>query len=327
MRAMKAIVYEEYGTPDVLRLAELPKPEPTDDQILIKIHAISINGADRENLVGKPFYARISGLRKPQKPILGSDIAGTVEAVGKNITEFQPGDEIFGEVPDYHGGFAEYVCVDGKTMAHKPESLSFEQASALPQAGSISYRGICSQGDVQPGQHVLINGAGGSGGSYAIQMAKLRGAEVTAVDHTNKLDFMRSLGADHVVDYTAEDYTTHTARYDLILDLIAHRSVFAVQRALKPGGIYYVVGGDVPVLLQTVFMGPWIQRAKGKRVRMLIVPQNREDVLAVTELVQAGKVTPVIDKTYPLEQVPDAFRYIVGEGSKGKVVITVGDTM
>jgi NADPH:quinone reductase-like Zn-dependent oxidoreductase len=197
---MKAIVYEKYGSPDVLHLTEVEKPIPTDDQILIKVHAVSINGSDREGLIGKPLYVRAGGLLKPGNKILGADIAGQVEFAGKNNTEFQPGDEVFGEIPLYHGGFAEYVCTTGKTMTLKPVSLTFEQAAAIPQAGVIALRGIRENGRVQPGQKVLINGAGGSAGSFAIQLAKLYGAEVTGVDNAGKLDFMRSLGADHVVD-------------------------------------------------------------------------------------------------------------------------------
>ncbi len=196
---MKAITYYRYGTPDVLTLEEVEQPTPTDDQLLIKVHAVSINGSDRENLVGKPLYVRMAGLRQPRYPILGSDIAGHVVSVGKNITEFQPGDEIFGEIPGYHGGFAEYVCTGGATMIRKPAALTFEQAAAIPQAGVIALQGIRETGQVQPGQRVLINGAGGSAGSFAVQLAKLSGAEVTGVDGADKLDFMHALGADHVI--------------------------------------------------------------------------------------------------------------------------------
>ena len=235
---MQAIVRESYGAPDVLRLTEVPTPTPTADQLLIKIHAVSINGSDRENLIGRPLYARIGGLRKPGNPILGSDIAGTVAAVGKNHTEFKVGDELFGELPGYHGGFAEYVCTSGETLILKPANLTFAQAAAIPQAGVIAWRGIREKGQVQPGQKVLINGAGGSAGSFAIQLAKLGGAEVTGVDGPDKLDFMRSLGADHVIDYTKADFTASGKEYDLILDMIAHRSVFALPRALRPNGTY-----------------------------------------------------------------------------------------
>lgn len=320
---MKAIVYEEYDSPDVLHLIELAKPTPRDDQILIKIHAVSINGSDKEGVSGKPLYARMRGLRKPRRnTILGSDIAGRVESVGKNITEFKRGDEVFGEIPGYHGGFAEYVCTDGSTMMLKPASLTFEQAAAIPQAGVIALNGIRTRGQVQPGQKVLINGAGGSAGSFAIQLAKLQGAEVTGVDNAGKLDFMRSLGADHVIDYTREDFTTNGKRYDLILDLIAHRSVFACARALRPNGTYLFVGGSVAVAFQLLLLGPWIRKTRNKNLRMLVVPQNRKDLISITELCVAGRVVPVIDRRYALAEVPEALRYVGEGGAKGKVVIT-----
>jgi NADPH:quinone reductase-like Zn-dependent oxidoreductase len=320
---MKAIVRTEYGPPDVLQLKEIEKPVPTDDEILIKVHAVSINGSDREGLIGKPLYVRIGGLRKPGQPILGSDIAGRVETAGKNIREFQPGDEVFGELPGYHGGFAEYVCAPEETLARKPASLTFEEAAAIPQGGVIALQGIREKGKVQPGQKVLINGAGGSAGSFAVQLAKLYGAEVTGVDNTGKLDFLRSLGADHVIDYTRQDFTNTGKQYDLILDVIAHRSAFAYPRALQPNGTYFCVGGSVATLLQILLLGPWIRRTTGKNVRVLMVPQNRKDLLSITELCEAGKVIPVIDRRYPLSEVPEALRY-VGEGhARGKVVIAL----
>ena len=320
---MKAVVNETYGSPDVLRLTEVETPTPADDEILIKIHAVSVNGSDWEGLIGKPLYSRLGGLRKPGNPILGSDIAGRVEAVGKNHSEFKPGDDVFGELPGYHGGFAEYACTRGKTLMLKPASLSFEEASAIPQAGVIALHGIRNKGQVQPGQKVLINGAGGSGGSFAIQLARLYGAETTGVDNSDKLDFMRSLGADHVIDYTREDFSKSGQQYDLILDLIAHRSVFAYRRALRPNGTYYFVGGSVAVLLQILLLGPLVGRSQSQKLGMLEVPQSRELLVAITELCQAGQVVPVIDRRYSLSEVPEALRY-VGEGrAKGKVVIVV----
>jgi NADPH:quinone reductase-like Zn-dependent oxidoreductase len=320
---VKAIVYEQYGSPDVLHLAEVEKPIPTDDQLLIRVRAASINGSDWEGLIGKPLYVRAGGLLKPANKILGADIAGHVESAGKNNTEFQPGDEVFGEIPLYHGGFAEYVCTSGKTLTLKPVSLTFEQAAAIPQAGVIALRGIRENGSIQPGQKVLINGAGGSAGSFAIQLAKLYGAEVTGVDNAGKLDFMSSLGADHVIDYTREDFTKNGKQYDLILDLIAHRSVFAYQRALRPNGTYFLVGGSVAVIFQILLLGSWIKRTTAKNIRILAVPQNRTDLIAITELCEAGKIVPMIDRRYALRDVPEALRY-VGEGrAKGKVVIVV----
>lgn len=320
---MKSFVYERYGSPDVLHLTETAKPVPTDDQILIRIHAVSINGSDREGLIGQPLYSRIGGLRKPGNPILGSDIAGVVEMVGKNNKEFKVGDEVFGEIPGYHGGFAEYLCTGGKTMTRKPQSMTFEEASALPQGGVIALNGIIKKGNVQPGQKVLINGAGGSGGSFAIQLAKLHGAEVTGVDNAHKLDFMRSLGADHVIDYTRENYTNIRNRYDLILDLTAHRSAFAYARPLKPNGTFFMVGGSLATIFQILLIGPLIGRVTGKNVRMLAVPQNREDLIAITELIEAGKVRPAIDRTYSFNEIPEAMRHVSEGRAKGKVVIKV----
>jgi NADPH:quinone reductase-like Zn-dependent oxidoreductase len=320
---MKAIVYTEYGPPDVLHLTEVEKPIPKDNEVLIKIHAVSVNGTDAEGLIGKPLYARLGGLLKPSQHILGSDIAGRVESVGKNNTEFKPGDEVFGELPLYHGGFAEYVCTHGRTLALKPASLTFEEAAAIPQAGVIALQGIREKGRVQAGQSVLVNGAGGSAGSFAIQLAKLYGAEVTGVDNTGKLDFMRSLGADHVIDYTKEDFTTSGKQYDLILDFVAYRSVFAYQRALRPNGSYFCVGGSAAVIFQILLLGPWIKRATTKNLRILMVGQNRKDLISITQLCEAGKIVSVIDKRYSLNEVPEALRYVLEGHAKGKVVITV----
>ena len=320
---MKAIVRYQYGSPDVLKLEEVEKPTPNDDEVLVKIHAVSINGSDREGLMGKPLYARIGGLRKPGYPILGSDIAGRVEQAGKNITQFKPGDEVFGEIPGYHGGFAEYACVPEKTLVRKPASLTFEEAAAIPQGAMLALYGIREKGQVQPGQQVLINGAGGSAGSFAVQLAKLHGAEVTGVDNAFKQDFLRSLGADHVIDHTRQDFTKTGKQYDLILDLIAHRSVFAYRRALKPGGTYFFVGGSLGTLFQILFLGPWIKRSTGKNIRILMVPQDNKDLMAIMELFEAGKIVPVIDRRYSLREVPEALRYVAEGRARGKVVITV----
>ena len=320
---MKAIVRYQYGSPDVLKLEEVEKPTPKDDEVLIKIHAVSINGSDREGLIGRPLYVRIGGLRRPGYPILGSDIAGRVEQAGKNITQFKPGDEVFGEIPGYHGGFAEYACVPEKNLVRKPASLAFEEAAAIPQGAMLALYGIREKGQVQPGQQVLINGAGGSAGSFAVQLAKLHGAEVTGVDNAFKLDFLRSLGADHVIDHIRQDFTKTGKQYDLILDLIAHRSVFAYRRALKPGGTYFFVGGSLGTLFQILFLGPWIKRSTGRNIRILMVPQDNKDLMAIMELFEAGKIVPVIDRRYSLREVPEALRYVAEGRARGKVVITV----
>jgi NADPH:quinone reductase-like Zn-dependent oxidoreductase len=321
---MKAVVYERYGSPDVLRLAEIPRPIPTDDQLLIRIHAVSLNGSDREGLTGEPLYARMRGLRRPGNPILGSDIAGRVEAVGRNNTEFKPGDEVFGEIPGYHGGLAEYVCTDGSTMSLKPASMTFEEAAAIPQAGVIALHGIVIKGQVQAGQKVLINGGAGSAGSFAIQLARMCGAVVTGVDNARKLDFMRSLGADHVIDYEQTDFTATGEQYDLILDLIAHGSVLAYARALRPNGRYLMVGGSLSVALRMLALAPWLRRMKRRHFQMLIVPQNRDDLNAITRLCEAGHVIPPIDRRFHLDDAPEALRYIVDGHARGKVVITAG---
>ena len=320
---MKAIVYHEYGSADVLKLEEVAMPTPTEDEVLVRIHAVSINGSDREGLIGKPLYARIGGLRKPGDPILGSDIAGRVETAGRNITQFKPGDEVFGEIPGYHGGFAEYACASESTLTLKPSVMTFEEAAAIPQGGVIALQGIREKGQVQPGQQVLINGAGGSAGVFAVQLAKLYGAEVTGVDNTGKMDFLRSLGADHVIDYTRQNFTKNGKQYDLILDLVAHRSVFAYRRALKPNGTYFFVGGSVATLFQILFMGPLIKRTTGRNLRVLMVPQNNKDLIAITELCVAGKVNPLIDRVYPFNEIPEALRYVEEGRAKGKVVIRV----
>jgi len=320
---MKAIVREKYGSPDVLRLEEVAMPTPQDNEVLVKVHAVSMNLSDWEGLTGKPLYARIGGLLKPGRKILGSDIAGRVEGVGRNVTQFQPGDEVFGLLLSYAGGFAEYACAPEKALALKPAGLTFEQAATIPQAAVIALQGIRDQGQVQPGQKVLINGAGGGAGSFAVQLAKLYGAEVTGVDNTGKLDFMRSLGADHVIDHTREDFTKNGKQYDLILDVIAHRSVFAYKRALRPDGSYFMVGGSVATMFQMLLLGPWIRKTTGRKIGLLMVQPNAEDMLHMTGLCEAGKVVPVIDRRYPLSEVPEALRYL-GEGhAKGKIVITV----
>lgn len=320
---MKVVLYTEYGPPNVLQIKEVAKPTPADDEVLIKIRAVSLNRSDWEGLIGKPLYARIGGLRKPRQHILGSDIAGRVETVGRNVERFQPGDEVFGDILWQKGGFAEYVCAREKYLAPKPASMTFEQVAAIPQAAVIALQGIRDKGRVQPGQKVLINGAGGGTGMFAIQLAKLYGAEVTGVDSTDKLDFMRSLGADHVIDYTREDFTRSGKKYDLVLDVTAHRSVFAYRRAVRPNGSYFAVGGSVATFFQILLLGSVIRRVTSKNIRILVVRPNLKDMVHVTELYESGKVVPIIDKCYPLDEVPQALRYL-GEGrAKGKVIITM----
>jgi NADPH:quinone reductase-like Zn-dependent oxidoreductase len=320
---MKAIVYTKYGPPEVLQLEEVAKPTPKDDEVLIKVQAVSVNRSDWEGLSGKPLYTRLGGLLRPRHHILGSDIAGRVEMAGRHIRRFRPGDDVFGDILPRLGGFAEYVCARESALAPKPASMTFEEAAAIPQAAVIALQGTRDKGKIQPGQKVLITGAGGGAGTFAVQLAKLYGAEVTAVDSTGKLDFMRSLGADHVIDYTREDFTKNGKQYDLILDIVAHRSVFAYKRALRSRGSYFLTGGSVTTIFQVLLVGPWIRGTTGKKMRILAVQPNLRDLVYVTELCEAGKVVPVIDRRYPLSEMPEALRYL-GEGrTKGKVVITV----
>ena len=319
---MKAIVYTKYGPPDVLQLEEVEKPTPKDDEVLIKVHASSINDWDWGLLRGKPFVNRLLyGLLKPKRQILGSDIAGRVEAVGRNVKQFQPGDEVFGDICGCWGCFAEYVCARENALALKPASMTFDEAAAVPQAALLALQGL-RKGQIQPGQKVLINGAGGGAGSFAVQIAKSFGAEVTGVDSTRKLDMMRSIGADQVIDYTQEDFTKNKQRYDLILDFAAHHSIFDYKRALSPRGIYVVVGGSSARIFQVVFLGPLISMTTSKKMGILAHKPNK-DLAFMKELLEAGKVVPVIDRRYPLSEVPEALRYF-GEGhARGKLVITL----
>ena len=318
---MKAVVYTRYGSPDVLRIADVETPVPKDGEVLVKVCAVSLNGSDWEVLRGKPLYSRIGGPFRPRRHILGSDIAGRVEAAGPGTTLLRVGDDVFADAFSHLGGFAEYVCLPESVLARMPAGMTHEEAAALPQAGVIALQGILDKGRVQPGDKVLINGAGGGSGMYAIQLAKLHGAEVTGVDNGEKLEFMRRLGADYVIDYTREDFTRNGRTYDVILDLAAHRSVFAYRGSLSPGGRYLYVGGSVATLLQTLLLGPLIGRARDKKLRLLVVRQGVQNVAQLVELCQAGKVATHIDRRYSLTDAPEAMRYF-GEGhAKGKVVV------
>jgi NADPH:quinone reductase-like Zn-dependent oxidoreductase len=321
---MKAIVYEKYGSLDVLQLKEVEKPTPKDNEVLVKIHAASINSWDWELLRGKPFVNRLlNGLLKPKIKILGADIAGRVEAVGRNAKQFQPDDEVFGDLCECGwGGFAEYVCARENALALKPASMTFEEAAAVPQAAVMALQGLRDKGQIQPGQKVLINGAGGGVGTFAVQIAKSFGAEVTGVDSTRKLDMLRSIGADQVIDYTQEDFTKSGQLYDLILDVAAYRSIFDYKRALSPKGIYVMVGGSSARIFQVMFLGPWISMTGSKKLGVLAHKPNK-DLDFIKELFEADKVVPVIDRRYPLSEVPEALRHF-GEGhAKGKLVINL----
>jgi NADPH:quinone reductase-like Zn-dependent oxidoreductase len=314
---MKAVVYDRYGPPDGMRVEDIPTPAPGDRQVLVKIAATSINLSDWETLHGSPMYSRIGGLRSPARRVLGSDIAGRVEAVGAGVTRFRPGDEVYGDNLMLKGGFAEYAVAPESVLAAKPEGLTFAEASAIPQAGVIARQGVDG---ARPAERVLINGAGGGSGAFAIQLAKRAGAEVTGVDNAGKLDFMRSVGADHVIDYRVDDFT-RTGPYDLILDLVAHRSVFAYRRALAPGGRYRCVGGSVPALLRVLTVGSLAGVVTRRRLGVLAVKEGPQHFAPVADLCVAGELAIHIDRTFPLDEVPAALAH-VGEGrALGKVVV------
>jgi NADPH:quinone reductase-like Zn-dependent oxidoreductase len=322
---MKAIVRTKYGSPDVLHLEEVERPSPTDNEALVKVHAASVNKADLYFLRGH-FLARLTGvgLLKPKNNMLGADIAGRVETVGRNVKQFQPGDEVFGWCSQR--GFAEYACAREDALVLKPAKVTFEEAAAVPVAAITALQALRDKGHVQPGQKVLINGASGGVGTFAVQIAKSFGAEVTAVCSTVNLDNARSMGADHVVDYTKEDFTKDGQRYDLIVAVNGYHSILHYRRALSPKGIYVFVGGSkvLTQLFQTMVLGPLISKTSGKKMGFMgIAKINQKDLTFLKELLEAGKVVPVIDRRYALDEVPEAYRYFEEGHAKGKVVITL----
>jgi NADPH:quinone reductase-like Zn-dependent oxidoreductase len=324
---VKAIVRHEYGPPDVLELRDVDKPVPEDDEVLVRVHAAGVNMADVDYLLGRPNVARlITGVRRPRNPGLGLDVAGRVEAVGSSVARFRPGDEVFGDLTEYgFGGFAEYVCAREGAFATKPATLGFEEAATVPQAGAMALQGLRrGRRSIQPGQQVLINGAGGNVGPFAVQIAKSFGAEVTGVDHTVKLEMLRSIGADHVIDYTTEDVLEGSQRYDWILDVAAFHSIFEWKHVLRPGGVYVAVPNSIGGMLQAGLIGPLVSIAGGPKMGIHTgQPFAKEDVADLTELIDAGKVAPVIDRRYSLDEVPDALRYQMEGHPIGKVVIGV----
>ena len=323
---MKAIVYTEYGSPDVLELKEIVKPTPKKDEVLVKVYAVSVNAADLHLLRADPFLIRLSsGFLKPKNKILGSDIAGRVEAIGSNVKQFKPGDEVFGDISAAGwGGFAEYVCVSETALALKPANLSFEEAAAVPMAAVTALQGFHYAGQIRPRQKVLINGASGGVGTFAVQLAKTFGAEVTAVCSTRNLNIARSIGADHVIDYTKEDFAKNGKEYDLILATNGNRSISDYRRALSPKGIYVQTGGSMAQMSQAMLQGPWISMTGSKKMgNMGVAKPNQKDLVIMKELLETGKVKPVIDRCYPLSEVPKALRYLEEGHAQGKVVITV----
>jgi NADPH:quinone reductase-like Zn-dependent oxidoreductase len=320
---MKAIVYSKYGTPDVLVLREIDRPIPKEDEVLIKVNAVSVNDWDFGLLQGRDLINRLlNGILKPKVQILGSDIAGRIVAIGKNVKKFQSGDEVYGDLSGSWGGFAEYVCADENALALKPSTMSFGEAAAIPQAAMLALQGLREKGQIHSGQKLLINGAGGGVGTFAVQIAKLYDVEVTGVDSSGKLDMMRSMGFDHVIDYRQEDFTKSGKSYDLILDVKTNRSIFDYIRVLSRNGIYVTVGGSLVRLLQAFFLRPWISMISKKKICIVALKPNK-DLDYMNELFEAGKIKPLIDGPYRLDEVPDALK-LFGEGvHKGKVVIYV----
>jgi NADPH:quinone reductase-like Zn-dependent oxidoreductase len=317
---MKAIVYEKYGSPDVIQLKDVEKPTPKDDEVLIKIHAASVNAYDWHFLTADIFLIRLmgGGLLKPKNTRLGADMAGRIETVGKNVKQFQPGDEVFGMVK---GGFAEYTCAPESALALKPVNTSFDEAAAIPMAAITALQGLRDEGQIRAGQKVLINGASGGVGTFAVQIAKSFGAEVTAVCSTRNLEQVRSIGADHVIDYTKEDFTKNGQQYDLVFAANGYHSLSAYKRALTPKGIYIMAGGSMAQIFQSMLIGSMMSETGGRKMAGVSAKRNQNDLVFIKELFEAGKVKSVIDKQYPLSEAAEALRYL-GEGhARGKVVI------
>jgi len=325
---MKAITQDRYGGPDVLEFRDIDQPVPKDNEVLVRVHAAGLHRGDWHVMTGLPYLIRVVvptlGLRKPKVPVLGMDVAGHVEAVGSNVTRFQPGDEVFGWCD---GSFAEYACAPEDQLAPKPANLSFEQAAAVPISGFAALQGVRDQGEVQAGQKVLVIGAAGAVGSFAVQLAKAFGAEVTGVCSTTQVDLVRSIGADDVIDYTREDVTDGTRHWDLIIDTAGRRTLSQLRRALTPRGTLVIVGGEGGGRWMGGFTrnlrAPLLSRFVGQRLRMLASKENQEDLQTLGELIQAGKLTPRIGRTYPLGEVPEAIRALEAGDTRGKIVITV----
>ena len=322
---MKAIVYTKYGSPDLLQLQEVKKPVPHDNEVIIKVYASSVNVEDLDFLRGTAWSVRMLGLFKPKYKTLGFDVAGKVEAVGKNVNQFQPGDEVMGDLFGFgFGAFAEYVCAPEKAIVHKPDKITFKEAATLPSRAILALQGLRGKRSLQSGQKVLINGAGGGVGPFAVQIAKFLGAEVTAVDHTKKLDMLCSIGADHVIDYTKEDFTKNGQRYDLILDVAGNHSILSYRRSLRPDGLYSIVGGSRSTIFQVFFLGPLVSLFGRKKIGLIAwKPNKKEDLDFIKELVVSKKIVPVIDRCYSLSDVAEALRYFEEGYPQGKVVITV----
>ena len=324
---MKAIVCTKYGSPDVLQLQEVENPSPKDDEVLIKIHAASINSRDWRMMRANPFFIRLmpGGFLQPQNKILGGDVAGLIEAVGRYVKQFKPGDEVFGYLPSAtgRGTFAEYVCANENAITLKPANLTFEQAAAVPLAALTALQGLRDNGHIQSGQKVLINGASGGVGTFAVQIAKAFGAEVTAVCSTRNLDMAHSIGADHTIDYTKEDFTRNGQQYDLILAVNGYHPISEYLHALSPEGIYVVAGGSMFQLFQAALQGRKTSKTTRQKTYVVSLVQNQKDLVFMQNLLESGKVVPVIDGCYPLSKAAEALWYFEKEHAQGKVIITV----
>jgi NADPH:quinone reductase-like Zn-dependent oxidoreductase len=323
---MKAIVRDTYGSPDVLELRDIDRPEIADEEVLVRVHAAGVGRDVWHVMTGLPYPIRLAGygLRAPKNPVIGSDVAGVVEALGKDVSRFQPGDEVFGIGK---GSYAEYVCAREDKLAHKPANLTFEQAAVVAISGLTALQALRDHGKVRPGQEVLVIGASGGVGTFAVQVAKAFGAHVTGVCSTTKVDMVRSIGADHVIDYTQEDFAEGDQRYDLILDIGGNSSLSRLRRALTPEGTLVITGGETDGRwlggtdrqIRALMLSPFV----GQKLGTFVSSENHEDMIVLKELIEAGKVTPVIDRTYPLSEVPEAIRYLEEGHARGKVVITV----
>jgi len=317
---VKAIIYTAYGSPDVLQFVDIEKPAPKDNEVLVKVHAASANAADWHLMRAEPFLARLAnGLLKPKITKLGTDFAGRIEAVGRNVTQFQIGDDVFGGMSlNEMGSFAEYVCANEDALALKPSNMTFEQAAAVPLAAFTALQGLRDKGQIQQGQKVLINGASGGVGTFAVQIAKSFGTEVTGICSTRNLDMARSIGADHVIDYTKEDFTRNGERYDLIFDAVGNHSISDYKRALSPNGICSVAGfTSLSRLFPLMIFG-------NKQIGLMETAKgNKKDLIIIKELLEAGKIVPVIDRRYPLSETAEAIRYLETGHTRGKVVITM----
>lgn len=322
---MKAVVYKKYGHPDVMRIEDVEKPVPGDGEVLVRIHAVSVNFADWHLLTGTPFLARTAfGLFGPRKTILGTDVAGTVVSTGSSVTGFKPGDRVFGDLGTGRlGGFAEYVCALQSVIAPMPSNVSFSEAAALPMASITALQALRDGGKVEPGQKVLIHGAAGGVGTYAVQIAKHMGAEVTAVCSTRNIDMVRSLGADRIIDYTKEDFAADGSQYNLILGVNGNRSLNDYRNALAPGGTYLMVGGSDRQIFQAMLLGGILGGRNGQKLGIFPAKNSRDDLLVIKEWVEAGKIKPVIDRQYTLEETPEAMRVIGTGHARAKLVINV----